>query len=50
VQAASSPAGAYANVSSAIAIPGVGLVTNSYLDVNAATNATRFYRMNGSVP
>lgn len=50
VQAAASPAGAYANVSPSIAIPGVGLATNSYLDVNGATNLNRFYRMNGSVP
>jgi len=50
VQAASSPAGAFANVSPAIAIPGVGLATNSYLEVNGATNLNRFYRMNGSVP
>lgn len=50
VQAAASPAGAYANVSPAIAIPGVGLVTNNFLDVNGATNAARFYRMSGTVP
>ena len=50
VQAAGAMSGTYANVSPAIGIPGVGLATNSYVEVNAATNQTRFYRMNGSIP
>jgi hypothetical protein len=50
LQAAGTVAGTYANVSPAIAIPGVGLVTNTYVDVNGATNKARFYRLNGSIP
>lgn len=50
VQAASGPGGTYANVSLEIGIPGVGLATNTFLDLNAATNLSRYYRMNGTVP
>jgi len=50
VQAAGSSAGVFANLSPAIGIPGVGLVTNSFVDVGAATNQARFYRMNGTLP
>ena len=37
--------GAYSNVSSALTIPGVGLVTTNYLEVNGALKSSRFYRM-----
>jgi len=47
VQAANALPGAFANISSPLAIPGVGLVTNSFVDVGGATNLTRFYRMAG---
>lgn len=47
VQAAGSLSGAFSTVSSPITIPGVGLVTNSFLDVGGATNASRFYRLVG---
>lgn len=50
VQAAGEVSGAYANVSPALAIPGVGLVTTNYLDVGGATNLARFYRMKSIVP
>lgn len=50
VQAAAAVAGVYADVSSAIAIPGVGLVTNNYVDVGGATNPARFYRLKSVVP
>jgi hypothetical protein len=50
VQAAGAVAGAYANVSPVIAIPGVGLVTTNYVDVGGATNLARFYRMKAVVP
>jgi hypothetical protein len=50
VQAAGAVAGAYTNVSSAIPILGVGLVTNNFVDIGGATNAARFYRMNAVVP
>ena len=45
VQASVNVAGSYSNVSSALAIPGVGVVTTNYLDVNGATNSSRFYRL-----
>jgi hypothetical protein len=45
VQAAAKAAGPYTNVSLAITIPGVGLVTTNYLDVNAALNSARYYRL-----
>jgi hypothetical protein len=50
VQAAGTVAGTYANVSAAIGIPGVGLATNSFVEVGGATNLTRFYRMKSVVP
>jgi len=31
-------------------IAGVGLVTNSYVDIGGATNGARFYRMKSVVP
>jgi hypothetical protein len=45
VQAASKVSGTYTNLSAAVKISGVGLVTTNYLEVNGATNASRFYRM-----
>jgi hypothetical protein len=45
VQASGKATGSYSNVSLALTIPGVGLVTTNYLDVNGATNSSRFYRM-----
>jgi len=45
VQTARAVSGSYSNVSSAVGIPGVGLVTTNYLHVGGATNATRFYRL-----
>jgi hypothetical protein len=50
VQAAGTVAGTFANVSPAIPIPGVGLATNSYVEIGGATNVTRFYRMKSVVP
>jgi len=50
VQAAGAAAGTYADVSGAIGIPGVGLATNSFVEVGGATNLTRFYRMKAVVP
>lgn len=50
VQAAGAVTGTYSNVSAAIAIPGVGLATNSYVDVGGASNLMRFYRMTAVVP
>lgn len=38
------------NVTSDIAIPGIGLVTNTYVDVGGATNSVRFYKMSALVP
>jgi hypothetical protein len=48
VQAAGAANGTYTNLASAFEVAGVGLVTNSYLDVGGATNAARFYRLSGS--
>jgi hypothetical protein len=45
VQASTNVAGSYSNVSPALSIPGVGLVTTNYLEVNGALNSRRFYRM-----
>jgi hypothetical protein len=45
VQASAKVGGSYSNLSSALAIPGVGVVTTNYLDVNGATNSARFYRL-----
>lgn len=50
LQAAGTVTGTYADVGPAIGIPGVGLVTNTYVEVNGATNQTRFYRLNGLIP
>lgn len=50
VQAAATVAGTYADVSPALVIPGVGIVTNSFVHVGGATNAARFYRLHSSVP
>ncbi len=53
LQAAGTVAGTYANVSPAIAITNVGnvgLVTNTYVEINGATNAARFYQIKGSIP
>lgn len=50
VQAAKTVSGSYSNVSSAITIPGVGLVTNNYVEIGGATNTARFYRMKSVVP
>lgn len=50
VQAAGAVAGTYTNLSSALPIPGVGLVTTNYLDIGGATNTTRFYRLQAVVP
>jgi hypothetical protein len=45
LQAAGSVLGLYTNVSPALPIPGSGTVTTNYVDVGAATNRTRFYRV-----
>lgn len=50
VQAAGAVAGTYTNLSAALPIPGVGLVTTNYLDIGGATNTTRFYRLHAVVP
>jgi hypothetical protein len=50
VQATPNATASYADLSPAIAIPGVGLVTNSFVDVGGASNAVRFYRMSATVP
>lgn len=50
VQAASAAAGSFANISPAISIPGVGLATNSFVELGGATNPLRFYRLNGVLP
>jgi hypothetical protein len=50
VQAAGAATGTYSNLSAAIGIPGVGLATNSYVDVGGASNLMRFYRMTADVP
>jgi hypothetical protein len=45
LQAAGTVTGSYTNVSPALAISGAGVVTTNYVDVDAATNRTRFYRV-----
>lgn len=50
VQGSSSLTASFADVSPAIGIPGVGLATNSFLDIGGATNSARFYRMKATVP
>jgi hypothetical protein len=45
VQVSDKVGGTYSNLSPALAIPGIGRVTTNYLQVNGATNATRFYRL-----
>jgi hypothetical protein len=45
VQASPAAAGPYTNVSVALPIPGVGLVTNSFLEVGGLINPLRFYRL-----
>jgi len=45
VQASTNVADSYSTVSPTISIPGVGLVTTNYLEVNGALNSSRFYRM-----
>lgn len=49
VQAAGSPSGAFTNVGGAVTVSGVGTATTNVLDLNAATNVTRYYRIK-SVP
>lgn len=46
LQAAPTVSGPYTNVSPALSIPGVGVVTTNYVDIAAGTNRTRFYRIN----
>lgn len=50
VQAASSVSGVFSDVSAAIRIPGVGLVTTNYVEIGGATNLARFYRLKAVVP
>lgn len=50
LQAAASVSGTYTNVSAALEIPGVGLVTTNFLEVDGAANPARFYRMKAMVP
>jgi hypothetical protein len=50
VQAAATLTGGYANVGAPVVIPGVGLVTNALVETNAAIHASRFYRLNATVP
>jgi hypothetical protein len=45
IQAAGSAAGTYSNVSPALSISGVGVVTTNWVEIGTATNATRFYRV-----
>lgn len=49
VQAASalSVSGSFANISAPITSPGVGLITNAFVDVGGVTNKSRFYRVAG---
>ncbi len=46
VQASSSLGGPYTNVSSPLAISGIGIVTTNYVDAGAANKVERFYRIN----
>jgi hypothetical protein len=50
VQTASNVSGGFSNLSGAIKIPGVGLVTTNYLHIGGATNSRRFYRLSAQVP
>jgi hypothetical protein len=50
VQAAGKPSGPYTNLSAAVAIPGVGLVTTNYLEVGGTSRGARFYRLKSQVP
>ena len=45
IQASRNVVGTYSNVSSALPITGVGVVTTNYVEVGGATNAMRFYRL-----
>jgi hypothetical protein len=45
VQASAAVGGSYSNVSPALTIPGVGVVTTNFVEVGGATNAMRFYRL-----
>lgn len=37
--------GGFSNLSPVLSIPGIGQITTNYLQVNGATNTTRFYRL-----
>lgn len=50
IQAATTIPGPFSSISPKLGIPGVGLVTNSYVDVGAAANPIRFYRVLETVP
>lgn len=50
VQAAANVSGTFSDVSPALRIPGVGLVTTNYLETGGATNLARFYRLKAVVP
>jgi hypothetical protein len=45
IQVSRNVGGIYSNVSSALLISGVGVVTTNYVEVGGATNAMRFYRV-----
>ncbi len=45
LQASRNITGSYSNVVSTLVIPGVGVVTTNYLEVGAATNTSRYYRV-----
>ena len=50
VQASAAVSDTYANVSSSVAIPGIGIVTTNFLHVGGATNRTIFYRLKHTGP
>lgn len=50
VQASPELGGPYVDVGIPVITPGVGLVTNSHVDVGGATNPTRFYRLKAVMP
>lgn len=50
VQAAGGLTTSFTDLGSPLVIPGVGLVTNSFVDIGGATNRLRFYRLKGVVP
>ena len=50
LQVAVNPGGPFTNVSPALVIPGVGLVTTNFLDIGGGTNGSRFYRLSGALP